>query len=51
MTLDSLVARARTGSITLGERSTVFFDEGGMADTRRLDALSRVVGGPGESSW
>jgi ATP-dependent exoDNAse (exonuclease V) alpha subunit len=43
MTLDSLVAKARTGSVTLDERSTVYFDEGGMADTRRLDALSEVV--------
>jgi conjugative relaxase-like TrwC/TraI family protein len=43
MTLDSLVAKARTGSLTLDERSTVYFDEGGMADTRRLDALSEVV--------
>jgi conjugative relaxase-like TrwC/TraI family protein len=43
MTLDSLVAKARTGSLALDERSTVFFDEAGMADTRRLDALSEVV--------
>ena len=27
----------------MDERSTVYFDEGGMADTRRLDALSEVV--------
>ncbi len=43
MTLDSLVAKARTGSVTLDESSTVYFDEAGMADTRRLDALSEVV--------
>ena len=43
MTLDSLVAKARTGSLTLDESSTVYFDEAGMADTRRLDALSEVV--------
>jgi ATP-dependent exoDNAse (exonuclease V) alpha subunit len=43
MTLDSLVAKARTGSVTLDENSTVYFDEAGMADTRRLDALSDVV--------
>ena len=43
MTLDSLVAKARTGSLTLDESTTVFFDEAGMADTRRLDALSEVV--------
>ncbi|MGD1058437.1 MAG: MobF family relaxase [Solirubrobacteraceae bacterium] len=43
MTLDSLVAKARTGSLPLGESTTVFFDEAGMADTRRLGALSDVV--------
>jgi len=43
MTLDSMVAKARTGSLTLDESSTVYFDEAGMADTRRLDALSDVV--------
>ncbi len=43
MTLDSLVAKARTGSLTLDESTTVYFDEAGMADTRRLDALSEVV--------
>lgn len=43
MTLDSLVAKVRTGSVTLNEGSTVYFDEAGMADTRRLDALSEVV--------
>jgi conjugative relaxase-like TrwC/TraI family protein len=43
MTLDSLVAKARTGSLTLDESTTVFFDEAGMADTRRLAALSDVV--------
>ncbi|MHB8533364.1 MAG: MobF family relaxase [Solirubrobacteraceae bacterium] len=43
MTLDSMVARARTGSLVLDEGSTVFFDEAGMADTRRLDALSEVI--------
>ncbi len=43
MTLDSLVAKARTGSLTLDESTTVYFDEAGMADTRRLHALSEVV--------
>ena len=43
MTLDSLVAKARSGSFEVGESTTVFFDEGGMADTRRLDALTEVV--------
>jgi conjugative relaxase-like TrwC/TraI family protein len=48
MTLDSLVAKARAGSLSLDQSSTVFFDEGGMADTRRLDALSDVVERSGE---
>jgi conjugative relaxase-like TrwC/TraI family protein len=43
MTLDSMVAKARAGSLTLDESSTVYFDEAGMADTRRLEALSREV--------
>ncbi|MBA3808232.1 MAG: relaxase domain-containing protein [Solirubrobacterales bacterium] len=43
MTLDSMVAKARSGSLTLNESTTVYFDEAGMADTRRLDALSREV--------
>ncbi|MGO9320951.1 MAG: MobF family relaxase [Solirubrobacteraceae bacterium] len=43
LTLDSLVAKARTGSLTLDQSTTVFFDEAGMADTRRLHALSDVV--------
>ncbi len=43
LTLDSLVAKARAGSLTLSESTTVFFDEAGMADTRRLNALSDVV--------
>lgn len=43
MTLDSLVAKARAGSLDLKESTTVFFDEAGMTDTRRLDVLSEVV--------
>ncbi|HWJ50642.1 MAG TPA: AAA family ATPase, partial [Solirubrobacteraceae bacterium] len=43
MTLDSMVAKARNGSLTLDESTTVYFDEAGMADTRRLDALSEEV--------
>jgi conjugative relaxase-like TrwC/TraI family protein len=43
MTLDSMVAKARTGSLTLDPATTVYFDEAGMADTRRLDALSAAV--------
>jgi conjugative relaxase-like TrwC/TraI family protein len=43
MTLDSLVARSGSGSISLCEGSTVYFDEAGMGDTRRLDALTRTL--------
>ncbi len=43
MTVDSFVARARAGSVEIDERTTVFFDEAGMGDTRRLDALSRTM--------
>lgn len=43
MTLDSMVAKARAGTLTLNESTTVYFDEAGMADTPRLDALSDVV--------
>jgi conjugative relaxase-like TrwC/TraI family protein len=43
MTLDSLVAQARSGSLVLGEGTTVYFDEAGMGDTRRLHALTQVV--------
>lgn len=47
MTLDALVAREHAGSIGLGERSTVIFDEAGMADTQRMDALTDLVAGSG----
>lgn len=43
MTLDSFVARAQTGSLLVDEKTTVYFDEAGMSDSRRLDALSRLV--------
>lgn len=42
-TLDALVARVKAGSVRIDADTTVFFDEAGMADTRRLEALSRVV--------
>lgn len=41
MTADSLIARAKAGSVELDERTTVFWDEAGMADTHRL---SQVIG-------
>jgi conjugative relaxase-like TrwC/TraI family protein len=43
LTLDALVARAEHGQLTLGERSTVYFDEAGMADTARLDRLTDLA--------
>jgi conjugative relaxase-like TrwC/TraI family protein len=42
-TLDSLVARAETGSVSVDADTTVYFDEAGMGDSSRLDALSKLV--------
>jgi ATP-dependent exoDNAse (exonuclease V) alpha subunit len=41
-TVDSLLARARSGSVVLDERTTVFFDEAGMADTHRLELVGVI---------
>jgi conjugative relaxase-like TrwC/TraI family protein len=43
LTLDALVARANTGSIHVGPDTTVILDEAGMADHKRLDALTELV--------
>jgi conjugative relaxase-like TrwC/TraI family protein len=43
LTLDALVARAGRGQISIGERTTIYFDEAGMADTSRLDRLTELV--------
>jgi conjugative relaxase-like TrwC/TraI family protein len=43
LTLDALVARVEHGRLAVDARTTVFFDEAGMADTSRLDRLSEVV--------
>jgi hypothetical protein len=43
LTLDSLIARADTGSIHIGPATTVILDEAGMADHTRLDALTELV--------
>jgi ATP-dependent exoDNAse (exonuclease V) alpha subunit len=43
LTLDALVARANTGSIHVGSDTTVILDEAGMADHKRLDALTELV--------
>ena len=37
------VSAARSGRLSLDENTTVYFDEAGMGDTRRLDALTSVV--------
>lgn len=47
LTLDALVARANTGSIHVGPDTTVILDEAGMADHKRLDALTELVEGTG----
>jgi conjugative relaxase-like TrwC/TraI family protein len=43
LTLDALVARANTGTVQVGKDTTVFFDEAGMVDHKRLDALTELV--------
>ncbi len=43
LTLDALVARAQNGRLDIDARTTIFFDEAGMADTSRLDRLTEVV--------
>jgi hypothetical protein len=43
LTLDALIARANTGSIHVGPDTTVILDEAGMADHKRLDALTDLV--------
>jgi conjugative relaxase-like TrwC/TraI family protein len=43
LTLDALVARANTGRLQIGAASTVFFDEAGMADHKRLQDLTDLI--------
>ncbi len=42
-TIDALIARAEAGTVKIGPNTTVFLDEAGMADHRRLDALTELV--------
>ena len=42
-TVDSLVARANTGTLHVGRDTTVILDEAGMVDHKRLDALTRLI--------
>jgi ATP-dependent exoDNAse (exonuclease V) alpha subunit len=43
LTLDALVSRVEYGRLTVDEHTTIYFDEAGMADTDRLDQLTRIV--------
>jgi len=43
LTLDALLARVQRGQLTIDRRTTIYFDEAGMADTDRLDRLTEVV--------
>ncbi len=43
LTLDALVARANTGTLSVGRETTVILDEAGMIDHKRLDALTALV--------
>jgi conjugative relaxase-like TrwC/TraI family protein len=47
LTLDALVARVDRGQLQIGERTTIYFDEAGMADTDRLDRLTELVADTG----
>jgi conjugative relaxase-like TrwC/TraI family protein len=47
LTLDALMARVEHGRLDIDARTTVFFDEAGMADTSRLDRLTEAVGRAG----
>jgi ATP-dependent exoDNAse (exonuclease V) alpha subunit len=43
MTTDALLHRAREGQLALDERTVVVMDEAGMADTRRLAAVTELT--------
>ena len=43
LTLDALVSRVERGQLHIDERTTIYFDEAGMADTDRLDRLTEAV--------
>ncbi len=47
LTLDALVSRVDRGQLQVGEHTTIYFDEAGMADTGRLDRLTEVVADTG----
>lgn len=43
LTLDALIARAKTGTVHVGPDTTVILDEAGMADHKRLDDLTDLI--------
>ncbi|MGH2865331.1 MAG: MobF family relaxase, partial [Solirubrobacteraceae bacterium] len=43
LTLDALASRVDRGQLAIGQDTTIYFDEAGMADTDRLDRLTEVV--------
>jgi conjugative relaxase-like TrwC/TraI family protein len=43
LTLDALVSRVQRGQLAVDGRTTIYFDEAGMADTDRLGRLTEVV--------
>jgi conjugative relaxase-like TrwC/TraI family protein len=43
LTLDALVARVDRGALDVDALTTIYFDEGGMADTDRLARLTEMV--------
>jgi ATP-dependent exoDNAse (exonuclease V) alpha subunit len=43
LTLDALVSRVERGQLRVDERTTIYFDEAGMADTNRLEKLTETI--------
>jgi ATP-dependent exoDNAse (exonuclease V) alpha subunit len=43
LTLDALVSRVERGQLHIGEHTTIYFDEAGMADTDRHGRLTEAV--------
>jgi ATP-dependent exoDNAse (exonuclease V) alpha subunit len=43
LTLDALITRANKGRLHVGRDTTIILDEAGMADHRRMDALTELV--------
>ena len=43
LTVDALTARAEHGSVVVGSQTTIFLDEAGMIDTKRLEQLTDLV--------